>query len=212
MKASYQKYERELALAYVEDQLGSGKTLSSFLLRTVQRKDGELSYLSPRPLSPTEAVQFENGHTFDYSSPVEMKVGNISGIFYPTPNTAQELGQFVQKRLSGADYIALLEDCLAAPSDPWLERAKSRVLVHEGEVYHLALCSEQTHDDILNAIHEADNVLRMVGMAGRVPGAIASLASAKQLSLEQLEMIGINAECVFVSAFDGEGYVLWEKN
>jgi hypothetical protein len=212
MRASYQISERGFALAYVEDQLASGKTLSSFLLRAVQRQDGELSYLSPRPLSPAEAVQFETGHTFDYSSPVAMKVGNISGIAYPTPNTDQELGHFVQKVLSEADHIALLEHSLAAPSDPWLERAKSRVLVHEDEVYHLALCSEQTHDDIQNAIREANNVLRMVGMVGRIPGAVASLAPAKRLSLAQVEMIGINAECVFVSAFDGEGYVIWEKN
>jgi len=211
MKASYQKSERGFALAYVEDQLASGKTLSSFLLLAVQRQDGELSYLSPRPLSPTEAVQFETGHTFDYHSPVAMKVGNMSGIAYPTPNTTQELGQFLQKELCEADRIALLENSLAASSDPWLERAKSRVLVHEDEVYHLALCTEKTNDNIMSAIREANNALSTVGMVGRMPGAVASLASAKHLSSAQLEMIGIHAECVFVSAFDGEGYIIWEK-
>ena len=210
MKATYQKSEQRVALKYLCDQLAAGKTLSSFLLQAVQRSNGELTYMSPRPLSPEEAVEFETGHTFDFSSPRAMKVGNISGIAYPTPNTEPELVDFVKARLVDADHFSLLENSLAAPSDPWLERAKSRILVHGDEVYHLASNTERIHEDVLNAVSEASNVLSLVGMVGRIPGGAASQSVAGRISLAALEIIGRSAECVFVSAYDGEGYVIWE--
>src|SRR5450755_3649269 len=118
IKAAYQKFERSVALAYLQDQLANDKTLSRFLVQAVRDKDGDLSYMSPRPLSPAEVVQFETGHKFDSSSPVAMKAGNISGIFYPTPSSDEELADFVLRRLSDSERIALLENSLAAPSDP----------------------------------------------------------------------------------------------
>jgi hypothetical protein len=167
--------------------------------------------MSPRPLSQQEAIEFEMGHTFDFSSPRAMKVGNISGIAYPTPNTEPELVDSVKTRLVDADHFSLLENSLAAPSDPWLERAKSRILVHGDEVYHLASHTEQTYEDVLNAVSEANNVTGLVGMVGRIPGGAASPSVAGSISSAALEIIGRSAECVFVSAYDGEGYVIWEE-
>jgi len=211
MKATYQTFEQRAALKYLHDQLAGGKTLSSFLLQTVQRSNGALSYMSPRPLSPEEAIEFETAHTFDFSSPQRVKIGNISGIYCPVPNTKLELVDSVKTRLVDADHFSFLENSLAAPSDPWLKRAKSRILVHRDEVYHLAAYSKSVSEDVLSAVSEASNAMSLVGMVGRIPNAIALLDPAQPLSLEELEVIARSAECIFVGAFDGEGYVIWEE-
>lgn len=103
----------------------------------------------------------------------------------------------------------MLENSLAAPSDPWLERAKSRIVVHGDEVYHLASYTERISENVLNAIHEASNVAGLVGMVGHIPNAATLLGPAQRLSLGELKVLGRSAECIFVRAFDGEGYVIW---
>jgi hypothetical protein len=205
MKAAYPQSDQAVALTYVRDQLATGKTLSGFLSQAVQRSTGELSYMTPRPLDSAEALEFEIGHTFDFSSPRAVTVGNISGALYPTPNTEKELVDSIKSRLVDTDHFCLLENSLAAPSDPWLHQAKSHVLPYGDEVYHLASYSEH----VLNAVSEATNVTGLVGMVGRMPDAASVLGGAQHLSLAELEAIGMSAECIIVGAFDGEGYVMW---
>jgi hypothetical protein len=46
-------------------------------------------------------------------------------------------------------------------------------------------------------------------MVGHIPNAATLLGPAQRLSLGELKVLGRSAECIFVRAFDGEGYVIW---
>jgi hypothetical protein len=212
MRVIYEEFQQPVALAYLRHQLASGKTLSGFLLQAIERKEGELSYFSPGLLSPEKAIEFETGHTFDFSSPRAVEIGNISGILYPTPTTLLELFDFVRGRLADSDHFSLFEDPLSGPSDPWLEHAKSRILIHGDAVYQFAPYTDEKHENVLNAILEANNALRLVGIVGRMSNVRTPPDFVEQLSLAALELIGGSAECIFVSAFDGEGFVVWEAS
>jgi len=70
--------------------------------------------LSPTPLSPTETVQFDWGHTPQtHARPEHIKIGDASYIAVPKANADAQLVEAIYELLQTPESICLLENFLA---------------------------------------------------------------------------------------------------
>lgn len=198
------------AVKYLKRQLGLGKTLSKLLLDSVAFENGEILALSAVALNPTEATQFESGHALRANTPPKhVATGELAFATYPTPGASGQLAQTIHSLLSEPTSLCLLENPLARAGDPWLTRAKSRVVLHGSEVYHALFGADRDEIRIVNAIREAERPPLFVGAVGYAPSDMpADISSSSTITAEQLANFAGSVRCVFVRAYDGEGYLV----
>ncbi len=105
-----------------------------------------------------------------------------------------------------------MKNALAEARDSWLQRAKSRVVANGSEVYHALFNVDRDKSKIEDAIREWHHLPTSIGALGRTSGETsARIASLKAISAEQLTAFAETVQSVFVGAYDGEGYVVWNK-
>jgi len=201
------------AVEYLKRQLGQGKSLSKLLLDAVAFENGEIVALSAAEIGPAEVTQFDWGHARQGETPPQqVKVGDRPYKAYPTPSAAAGLSGAVYDCLNGAGNLCLMENFLFEAGAPWLARARSRLLFHGSEVYHALFSVDRDKARIIDAIRDAERLPVFVGAVGRAPWPSGGdTASLHALTAEQLADFAKTAGCVFVGAYDGEGYLIWKR-
>lgn len=205
---------RARAVEYMENQLRLGKTLASLLLRTVDFRRGSIASLIPAGYGSAELLEFEKGHLESTGIPQRVQLGSISGLALQKVNAKDDLTELIATALKRPGGYCLLENSLALSSDPWLQRAKSRIAIHETEVYHLLTSNDRDRIAIENAIGDASRSPNVCGCGacGRLAEALAVSSSGQVvLSTDDIKALASSAEYLVVSAYDGEGYLLWRN-
>jgi hypothetical protein len=188
------------AIRYMKSRLVLGRTLAKFLLETIDRSEGTVFTLSPRQLNPTELMEFEIGH-------VDTEGLASAGAISPILGSEKELAELISHLLREPQKFCFLENWLATPDDPWVRRAKSHIVTLGTEVYHV-MSSAETR--ISEAIREASQIPVFVGAIGNFSINMGSSIMAGQtVTADSLKSFAETVECIFVGAYDGEGYVLW---
>jgi hypothetical protein len=204
--------QRAAAVNYMMQQLGSGKTLAKLLLETVDFERGTVAILTVVQLSETEMREFNWGHV--PLAPASAQYIEILGqpfLAYPKANSYEHLTEVIYSSLEDPECLCILQNMLASPGDPWLKRAKSRVATHGLEVYHILTSSDRRKEKIEDTLREAESLPVFVGAVGRrPPDRIADDSEHLTISLGQLKGFAKSAYCIFVGAYDGEGYLVWK--
>jgi len=203
--------QRSAAAGHIWDRLSSGISLAKLLLQSVDLNTGTIGILNPIPLDAKQVTEFEWGHVPPAKeSARRLTIAGQSFLAYPVENSHEELAT-VLTSLAGPDDLCILENDLASASDSWLKRAKSRVATHGTEVYHILDVTDRVKERIEAALREAESLPVFVGAIGRQPpNPISENSEHLTVSTEQLEAFAKSAHCVFVGAYDGEGYIVWQ--
>jgi len=203
---------RGAVVEYMRRQLGQGKSLGMLLLKTVAFEKGDVDILTPAPLNPTEIVEFDRGHAPQTQiAPKRITIGDAPYIAIPKDNASVELANLIGKLLIEADDLCVLENSLAQASDGWLQRAKSRIVTNGSDVYHVLFNVDRDANNVSNAVREAEALPVFIGAVGNIPAdQFACDGSANTISTEALIDFAKTVRCVFVGAYDGEGYLLWK--
>ena len=208
----YPTSARSSAANYLKGQLQRGKSFASLMLETVNFETGNFGVLVAEGYSDKDLVELERGHLFGQGIPKPVNLGNLSGVAVPIPSADAELVDFVSQKLGASSgRYCLLENYLAAPQDPVLRSARSRIAVCGSDVYHLLLHKDNRGDSIANAIREAHSLPTFLGAFGRVADSARYQSMRITLSLEELRELAASVDLIFASAYDGEGYVCWQK-
>lgn len=201
---------RAAALSYAKGRLEQGKTFASLLLETIDFQRGDLSAQVPDGYSPQQTVEFERAHLVREGIPRRITVGNLSGIAFPVPTADKDLTMSVCKMLETPESYGLLENSLAIPQDAWLKTAKSRIVTYESDVYHLLTHDERNEASVEQAIREAYHFPTFIGAVGRAEEISRRYSSMRMVvTLDELRMFAQSVKLLFVSAYDGEGYLCW---
>lgn len=208
-----EKSTRAAAADYIRQQLAQGKSLAKLLLEALDFDGGKSTALSAVPLAAGEIVQFGWGHARRTdSAPRSVMINGTVHAAYPTLSANEQLADAVYALLGSRADLCLLENSIAQADDPWLRRAKSRLLFHGREVYHALFSVDRDKARIIDAIHEAERPPVFVGAVGRVPCFSGpDVTSLHAVTAEQLAEFAKTARCVFVRAYDGEGYLIWKR-
>jgi hypothetical protein len=204
---------RASAVRYMRRQLGQGKSLAKALLERIDFEQGDIITLRPTPLSPTETIRLERGHTLQTPSKRErIKIGDSFYLAVPKATANEQLVGTIYDQLTTPRSICFLENYLAEVNDGWLQRAKSRVVANGNEVYHVLFIADRDKDKIDAAIREWHYLPTSIGALGSMnEEASALIASVKAITAEQLTAFAKTVQSVFFAAYDGEGYVVWNK-
>lgn len=203
---------RAAAVEHIRRQLGQGKSLSKSLLACIDFKTGGLRTLSPSPLSSEETKQFDWGHTPTRAKPERIRIGNAYHLGVPTPTSDEQLVAIIYESLQSPESACLLENYLSEAHDPWLQRARSRVITNGSEVYHALFSVDRDKGKIDAAIREWRSLPTSVGALGVVnEEACARIRLRRAITLEHLAVFAASVQSVFIFAYDGEGYIVWKK-
>lgn len=124
--------------------------------------------------------------------------------------TLQWLVQKIKEFLSsGDDRIVVFEHGAARKNDPWIERAKPIYFSYYKDEVYLSLFARNSSNEglIEDTIRHAEVAWRLLGIMTSLPAKYLPLPH--ELTDEVFKLLVQNAEHIFVSAFDGEGYIIY---
>jgi len=202
--------QRRSAIGYIQQQLGSGRTLARFLVKNVNLSRGALAVLNPVPLKAEQISEFQWGHCPPTGESAEhLQIEGRTVVGYPKANSYGELASLIHSFLKNPECLCILENMLASPGDPWLERAQSCVLTHGQEVYHVLDGKNRSDETIETALREVESPIVFVGAIGRQPVNPIAVKPGAAISAKQLVAFAELASAIFIEAYDGEGFVIW---
>jgi len=205
--------QRAAAISYLRQKLGAGKTLARLLLESVDFSTGAVAVLNAVALSESLIMEFDWGHVPPAPESAQyIKILGQPFLAYPTANSYEHLTEVIYSSMESPESICLMENMLASPNYPWLKRAKSRLTTYGPEVYHILTSSDRRKEKIKDTLREAESLPVFVGAVARQPpDPIADDSARVTISLGQLESFAKSTYCIFVGAYDGEGYLVWEE-
>jgi hypothetical protein len=184
---------------YVRDVLESGRSLALHLRRSHDLTEGKVVTRLAPDANTDELGKFEWG-----------------GKYYPEPVSGRrrtpedDLASYILGYLEAdEERVCVFENYLARSTDPWLERAESRVLFLGEEVYHV-ISAEVVNPSLAKVtINEADYYPVFIGILSRWPEGSHLSPERRDTANEELRALAEKAEKIIVSAYDGEGYLIW---
>lgn len=199
------------ALQYLRTCLADGRSLSRHLLQQLDLSRGSISTRLPKDADATHLSEFEWGGKLKPIDGGARLVTDAAGGQHemtPVPNTRPDLVTVIMEFLSRApNAVAVFENPVSKPSDPWLPDARSRVVTFRDEVYHVACDADA--DEIQATITEADSAFSLVGVLAQVNLPQCQSAATQEFREEDLIRCADAAETIIVSAYDGEAYLFW---
>lgn len=199
------------AIHFLKKQLAQGKALANSLLESLQLEQGIVGILTPFPLDPSQVAEFDAGHLSQAEPPQRpMKLAQAGPMIYPVVGSEEQLVKLVLNLLEKREDICLLGNSIARTGDPWLARAKSHVISQGSDIYHIITYADRTTAQIEQAIREAHQIPLFLGAVGQLPPSVTSATEkTKDVSINQLRNFAGTVKCLFVGAYDGEGFVVW---
>lgn len=206
------KYDLDFKVTYdyFSSILKDGNTLSFTLLKIIDFNRGNFFTLLPEEANLPRIYQFSYGGIISPKDvgykPVYVK--NLQKKFTPlyVHTLKEELVDFINDFLNkNQNFICLFEDVLKKSSDrDLLDEYK---MFYEREVYYLVDYFHKTNEIISKILFESEEVWHFVSIITEVKNVIE-----KELTINTIEQMIQNIKLIIIGAYDGEGYVFWERN
>jgi hypothetical protein len=203
------------ATEYLKESLAKGHTLSKYLLQRADLNRGEVFTFVPNTLNESAANNFRAGPLLP-ETPVEIVLeaadADLKSRIVRTPNTDSVLAEVIITHMANdADRMAVFEEGLAKPSDPCMRSAKLTPWQPFGdEVYYFLARRGSSYFEVLRAIKNAHSAYPgLIGILTRASRLQKSAVQRGKLTAKMLKDFAARAEFVLVSAYDGEGYLIW---
>ncbi len=202
-----------VGMHYVRDRLRAGKSFSKAILANRNLDAGTVSAILPASVSREASTRFRIGGILAREQEQPLKhITNQTGQALrsePIGNARPWLVELISTFLDDEGRACLVENALARLGDPWLARSRSRIAYFGDEVFHILL-SHDSRRDIEDAVREAHSIWPpSIGGLICIPSDITDVPSI--LTLDLINKLALSAVAVFVGAYDGESYLLWES-
>jgi hypothetical protein len=106
--------------------------------------------------------------------------------------------------------LCLFENGYASASDPVVRKHYSKIVTCGEDVYHVLSSNAISEKQCKKAIVEAQTSLELVGACSLLGPDFDAIQD--RLSLEQIGYIAAKAEMIICGAFDGEGFIVWQRD
>jgi hypothetical protein len=182
-----------VALEYITSILASGNSLARIVSDLPRANRGRVFTLLDPTTMPTDVNGYHSGGVVSRSESLDQLIA------------------FVTNRALTAQSMFIFENRCARRSDHVVSKKyRSRMLFFNEEVYHVLVGSEETIMTTSLTIREADTSIYLVGV--KFPMKTISFdPTTPYLSVEDLSRIGAELSYIIVEAFDGESFLLWER-
>jgi len=199
---------------YIRDRLADGNALSKALLKLLPIERGQIITCLPPGVVPQSLQDFSTGGKLPTPHTSEWKAAESRGeslLMIPVPSTSAWITSKIREYLrEESDHLCVLEDALARPTDPALRKRATRHTVHGDEVYHILLSQDAQYERVEATLRAATSTLPLIGILS-TSEETRSGDSLGTLSTVLLEALASRAQKILVGAYDGEGYLVWER-
>lgn len=188
----------EAAIMFMKKVLGSGLTLSRLVEegKVVEDNGETVAFL-------TEDSDVETIRNFTAD---QYNRGYVVHSGYTDECLASYIWNYLKK---DENRLCLMQNREASPNNPWLEHRKSHVVFLNEEVYHVASKMSGSAEAVLNAIREAEGAWIFFGILTQAQNTDQWMTTPT-ITVNDFEDVVKHITHVFVMAFDGEGYVVWQ--
>jgi hypothetical protein len=204
-------------VAYVREYLQQSNTLAHYL-ETIDLEGGHTSTWLPEHVDPVRALRFSTGGILAAPSGSVLSYRGLDGSILrlePVPNLNGLLSSTIATRLRGEGApILIFGDVTRCASDPGIPVLQNRLKVRlfGEEVYYLLTKQELGSNVLLETITQVHSPTTFFGAMSRMADAGRfSLASSDSITKDEIAWLATHAQLIIVGAYDGEGFVLWER-
>jgi hypothetical protein len=183
-----------VAVPYLQSSVSDGKTLSRLVLKSVDLTIGEVFTFLPSGADSQAMRNFEAGGVTMASGSEDLAVATIG-----------------EQLRAAASAIFVAEHALARCSDPGIQAKLAKWFCYQDEVYYWMADSGVSGGDVRQVLRNGRSWLNT--------GFVCSVASVSEvqdgLKNPTLQTLKDLAQCVvliLVRAYDGEGYIFWQKS
>lgn len=215
MTLAKQTLHNSASLAYVRHVLSQGRSLSRLLLDLDLEKGRIWTYL--RSNVSLDYAQSHLNETWlvvaDDETEAAIVVDGYRIRRKPTflvPLFVDFIQQFMER--SSRAYC-LFEDALRKTSDPFVANLRDESYAFHGEdIFYVIKHGSATPDAITKGLTETHSAWIQTILLTFLPADVADIGPGTEITAQQLSVLVNNVEAFLVSAFDGVGYVVWEKD
>lgn len=206
--------DNEVAIKYIKESLNNEKNLSKYILKNIRIEDGTTTSLIPIgieriTMNELEGGIFHNVKIISTSTAVEAEKDRID-----TYNIYNHLLISIKKFIkTNVNNICIIQAFNAEPTFKYLANRVSTMLTFNEEVYFAITEKDDFDDRIEKTLRMADSDIYFIGAMIHLPDSSNNkYLNERELSAEDFELLTLNIEKIFVGAYDGEGFLIWDKN
>lgn len=194
---------------YVQDNLDDVNTLSSELLQLLDFKKGHFFTLLPNDANFEEIYHFKYGGILPQYPEEKYFINGHWSSYSWIPDIYLELSQLILKEITYKDRLScFMDDVLASPKDEYYTLYSDNFsLFYDEEVYYLINKENISLELLRKCLRFTTSFWHSLCVFTR--GDFNGLTT---LGLEKIKEICLKTDLVMIGAYDGEGYVFWEKN
>lgn len=206
------------ATEYIRKCLDDRNTLARYLLQKLDLGRGRVVTFLPSDVTAEAAKQFTTGGKLPMPPESQWRYAEGEGskwTMVPIPDTDSYLVAIIEAFLSAKEgRVCIFEDALSRPNDPILSRSAARLLTFHNEVYHFLSGRAVKSSQIRQTIRQAKSIPLFIGALTSVPEKSSFSHKARKITItsdERLRGLAARSEKIVVGAYDGEGYLIWNK-
>lgn len=195
----------ETAFLYLKDQLNlSGKSLSNELEK-ISLKEGKVFALVPAGISNENLYNFNEGGLYK----IDKRLFNKSPILIPVQNDSRYwlIKHVIQYLNENEENSVIFENPVGSPNDPYILNSKVVFFSIENEVYYF-LNKESPNIKLVKEVFSRSEAYYFLCIFSTINLKSKFLTSPKSNS-EIIKKTVDNIRSFVVSAYDGEGYLMW---
>ncbi len=201
------------AAEYIKGILRNGKTLAKCLLERPDLEQGKIVTFLPPSVSAEAAREFNWGGKFPTPPESEWMRG-ADCVIVPIPGNYDYLDGRIKTFLrGGSGRFCIMEDFCSQPGDLCLADSRTPIATFGQDVYVFLPSGDFEQNTIEQAMGEANtNIAVEIGALTSLPDTTNfPFHGERDLSLDELRILAQRAETLFIGAYDGEGYLIWER-
>ncbi len=199
----------ETTLNYFKNYFTKRNELSKSILNFIDFNKGHFYTLLPEDADISKLYQFEFGKILP-SNPTEKihinKLGTFQGEWVNSID--EELVEWIYDKLQYKKLACLMENLIQEPTDPHMDLYRSIGIHYNKEVFYLISQNDFAKELIKKALNECSCAWHFVSV-------IFDLNKLnfnnKQITQKDFINVCANTLIIIIGAYDGEGYVFWEK-
>jgi len=210
MKREIKKYKLDFdkTISYFIEHIQCGKTLSKRVVEKVNFSKGIFYTFFPSNAEISRLFDFSCGGIIP---PIpygkhSYKIEGFSDKFHPQQiiTMDRECSEFISSYVKeGGKNCAIVENYMFEPENVHANIRRVKMTPYEKEVYYF-LDKENSIEEIYETIRKSSEVWHSLFV-------LTQMNSVLTLYSECLDKICDNSKFIIVGAYDGEGYIFWEK-
>jgi len=186
--------------AFLRERLRNGMAMGEQLIRLVDEVPGEVTALLSRRAKPVEGSGLTSERAIRYGAVNSRAKDSLACL-------VRKVQEFLAHN---HDHVCIVEDAMASRQDPGMCSSNLPTLFLDDNVYWY-LTSDHTRDvETINSICFVIGDWGSIGiMASRPPGMVGG--DRQEITLSTLSQLVAGVQRILVSAYDGEGYLIWYR-